>query len=399
MRTRTAPLLLTIMLLCLFAGIARGSASRIAALGDTGDFLEDASNVLRWYGTLPAYSNTLVAELGRREEAADTGAPRLGRGLGLFFDLGEAARLGTAGAFLSGEDGLDPAGGSISLFWGKSGQTHDLGFMIRMRDDEEALGATSLGYDFLRSEHDLTLGAGLRIDMNPRTYCDIAVDLTGTDRTLVENGWILMDQQERYATWGTRMRVFRSLGPDLALTGNWAYDHRNHGWLGGEPPLPASMEQNATRFGTGLTYFPDPDSMFLLGFEYTDLKGMLEPTYGVWASPSVEWDYRAFDVFMALEKRILPWLTLRTGVRSSLSEKENYPPPQTTGAHYWAQTGIRGDVDRTFDLYLGLALHIGDFDIDLVVNEDPLFHLGNTLTGGEGSSEANISSISITYVF
>jgi hypothetical protein len=59
-----------------------------------------------------------------------------------------------------------------------------------------------------------------------------------------------------------------------------------------------------------------------------------------------------------------------------------------------------------FNFYMGLGFHVGDFDIDLVLNNEVPMHLGYWLTGYQPSnyyegydSELPIYMISATYGF
>jgi hypothetical protein len=385
--------LLLVMFLC---GTAVASDSRITAMGDAGDYMEDPFNTLHWYGTLPAYGSILFLELGTLDTAGETEQLE-DSGLGLNLDLGREGRLGTAGLFLTGADDTNPQGGSAGIYWG-IGHRHQFGLMLRYRDSEQASDHDGTGYRNLRAQHDLTIGTGLRLEMGSKTYVDLAYDLTGTDRKLVENGWLMLDDQDNYQTWSFRMRIFRSLGPNLALVPFFSNRHLEQSWIDPDAAISASLTDKNRRAGVGFNYFPDADSMFLLAVEYTDITGTLDPTYDITGIQKPIWNSERFAFVVGMESRVRSWLTLRAGARASVGTDEDYPPLESITTYIGSGHGI-GQVDRDMDLTLGLALHLGRFDLDMVLNSEPLFHMGNFLTGDDGSAEANISSVSLTYLF
>lgn len=387
--------LFCLMLVCLgFDALA--SESRIQAMGAAGDYMEDSRNTLQWYGTIPAYGDILCLELGTL--AQETGSSRLrDSSLGLNLDLGDKGRLGTAGFNLTGSNDANPQGSSAGLHWG-IGHHHQFGMMVRFRDAEAASEREPGGYRNLRVERDLTLGAGLRLDLGELTYLDFAGDLTGTDRKLVDDGWLILDDQGNYNTWSCRMRVFRSLGTRLAVVPYWSVTDREQGWLDPQGAFSAALLERDRRVGLGLNYFPDADSMILIAVEYGDISGSLTPTFSILPHSVLTWNSESYTFVIGLESRLRSWVSFRAGARAFYGTREDYPP-LTTLADYDPATYGRGYVERGMDLSLGLALHLGRFDLDLVVNSEPIFHLGNILTGDEGSEQANISCVSLTYLF
>jgi len=376
-------------------GDAVGGSSRQAALAGAGDFFEDSHDIRRWYGTLPAYAGLLQIDLGRVIDDRGDPGDLTGQELGMYLDLA-GGRFGTAGLLLAADDGRRPAGGATTLFWSRSGRRVNLGLMAGFRDAESASGSSASAVHDLRSEHDLNLGVGLRLDVDARTYLDLALETTGADRSLVENGRILVDRQEDFGTWSCRLRLFRSLLPDLALVGAWEYRRLDQIWLDETRPLPADLEEDVHRVGLAFNYFPDADTMVLLGAEYEDIDGLLSPLEAGWGTAD-PWRHRGFSLFVGLETRTRSWLTLRGGVRSRLSKIENTPALAED-----FDPDVDGHVEETarrLELDLGLALHLGDFDLDLVLNEEPLYRLGHFLTGGDGDDTANFSEISLTYRF
>ena len=95
---------------------------------------------------------------------------------------------------------------------------------------------------------------------------------------------------------------------------------------------------------------------------------------------------------LALESDVKDWLTFRIG-----AEKGFYKDEYKTS--YTAQTGGDDEEDIVkfnetdtytgswFDYWMGLGFHVGDFDIDAVVNNNLPFRVGYWLTGYQNNSD------------
>ena len=185
-------LVLSLLVVGMCTPMAMATTSRVQALAGAGSYINDDSDVFRWYGTLPSYSKMVMAEVGDIRFTEDGSYYQA---LGFTHDWGEDHWLGTWGVFLlknSIEDGsfylfnplptlglgADHPSTKFALTWGKD------------------LGGVSLGVMFTRSDimfqfpggaenslNFMTIGAGVRWDMSETMYTDLAatVGMAGGD--------------------------------------------------------------------------------------------------------------------------------------------------------------------------------------------------------------------------
>jgi len=189
--SKRVTVLFAICLLALaMASPALATTSRVISLAGTGDYINDDSNVFRWYGVLPSYANLVMSEVGTyvMNNATD-------QALGLTYSCGENGRYGTWGIFLMRN-------------------VSDMGFLvfspIRALSPGEAynpettnpvnklalafgkeFGKLAVGLNFTRSDESIenkqttpssttsssytTIGAGVRADLGEKAYADVAI--------------------------------------------------------------------------------------------------------------------------------------------------------------------------------------------------------------------------------
>ena len=85
----------SLVIVALTAPLAFGTTARVRSLARSGDYLNDDSNVFRWYATLPSYSNLVMAEVGTY-----SGYDAESQALGVTYACGEDGQYGTFGVFL-----------------------------------------------------------------------------------------------------------------------------------------------------------------------------------------------------------------------------------------------------------------------------------------------------------
>ncbi len=98
-------LVLSLLVVGLCSPLAMATTSRVQALAGASNYINDDSDIFRWYGTLPSYSKMVMAEVGDIDFTADGSYYQA---LGFTHDWGEDHWLGTWGVFLlrnSIEDG------------------------------------------------------------------------------------------------------------------------------------------------------------------------------------------------------------------------------------------------------------------------------------------------------
>jgi hypothetical protein len=395
-----------------FSAPAMATASRVMSLGGYGRYLEDDFNIFEWPATLPSYANVVWVELMLEEWGIDGEAwhdvvPAIGASYG----LGEDGEFGTLAMFFySWAPGLNPYD-----FWYPGWNTGDP-FAYSLDNKFTVLYGYSLeglsfGLFFARadassvfedgttaewSEAHTTIGAGVRFDAGDAAYIDVNVDIsmgsyTGTDLVY---GDITEDANKMF---GFKARMFYEWNETITWVPYFS-------WRSYDFSLKADDDAFADTywgdkgmmldFGIGANIMVNEDNMILFAIEpYSFAKR--EPSEipdGV--DGDYEWKATVMPRFiLGLETDVKDWLTFRMGGVHELYKEEVTP--------------YGGDPDATqtwtgswFGYYMGLGFHVGDFDIDCLINEETPFRLGYWLTGYEHDpGEAPIWMISTKYHF
>ena len=87
-------ILVSLLIVAMAAPLAFATTARQNTLARSGDYINDDSNIFRWYATLPSYSNMVMAEVGTYD-----GFSAFHQALGVTYSCGENGKYG--------EDGCD----------------------------------------------------------------------------------------------------------------------------------------------------------------------------------------------------------------------------------------------------------------------------------------------------
>jgi len=366
-RQRLAPV---VILLILAAGSALATTARVRALGGQSDFYEDAAAVQRWYAALLDYPDRAVLEAG--EWNHDTGDIE-GSGGALHLQFDAAGRWGTAAMYF-GDDQPEPdSGGWFRLLYGRRFGSVALAATFRgtswsqaaSEPPDHALQGTS------RFVHDLGLGA--RWDLGELSYVDLAAEIREqeTDFYDDEHG-ITVEDDGGFASWGARGRLFQALDRRAAavLRLEWYRDLR--------PVTDAVMDglvdldRRSFRAGLGFDILVDPDNLLLVSVDYDhreEDRAAVHPFYADWEHGWRDW-WR-LDVRVGVESRLWPWLTLRAAAsyRRTVDERlYTY-----TWSPDFQERAYAYDLGVITPVVLGLGLHYGKLDADLVINDRARF--------------------------
>lgn len=398
--SRRATAALTALLLLLLALPAAATSTRLLSMGGGGDYFEDVDNVQRWFGSLATYPDLMLLELGE-----SSGSNAVGQALGAHLSLDPAHRFGVAGLWIYDDDPSQ----DVRLMWGLKRDVWQAGLQARFGN--EARIATS--YDYRTGVHSVdeaeawtwSLGTGVRLDLAPRTWIDVAYEGTMTRVQAIEEEVVQFSDRRSLDSFALRWRLFHGLGERLVLVPcvTWERDLRpelvyadwfgiNHdGYNVGTYYLDDARSFSA---GLGLSLLPDPDRMLQASLTWSRVESRLtDPATGAdtWLQrQDVETD--ALTIRLGGEMRVLHWLTVRTGVWKTMSENviTRY------GTAWWNQySGIGRD---EMDASLGCGLHFGAFDADMVLTDAAPFRAGGLLTGTTGGN-ALWSRITLQVVF
>ncbi|MBK9303101.1 MAG: hypothetical protein IPM94_04195 [bacterium] len=395
--SRRATAALTALLL-LLALPAAATSTRVLSMGGGGDYLEDADNVQRWFGSLATYPDLMLLELGEA-----FGSSATGQALGAHLSLDPARRFGVAGVWIYDDDPRQ----DVRLMWGLKRDGWQAGLQARFGNEVRI----ATPYDYLTghdSVHEAeawtwSLGTGARLDLAPRTWMDVAYEGTMTRVQAIEDAVVLFSDRRSLDSFALRWRLFHGLGERLALVPcvTWERDLRPElvytDWFGSVRDYDGTYYLDDARSfsaGLGLSLLPDPDRMLQASLTWSRVESRLtDPASGLdtWLQrQDVETDALCFR--LGGEMRVLHWLTVRAGVWKTMSENviTRY------GADWWNRySGIGRD---EMDASLGCGLHFGDIDADLMLTDAAPFRAGGLLTGTTGGSEL-WSRITLQVVF
>jgi hypothetical protein len=389
----------SLIVVALTAPLAFGTTSRVRSLAHSGDYLNDDSNVFRWYATLPSYSNLVMAEVGTY-----SGYDAYHQALGITHACGEDGQYGTFAVFLMDnvtDDGFymtsplgmmthpfDMPDNKFAIQWGKEfeGLALGLGFT---RSDEGMSNGYAANISFT------TFGGGIRTDLGDNAYADLALTfgMAGGENIIDDAGAPDTSDFDKKNVLDVAARIFYEWKDYVTLVPLFDFQMMEFA-LENPSYEPHGEKGTAFRFGLAMNMDVNTNNMIIFGVEYQRMK--FEPS--VAADPDD--DPEAFSEYtaaylptfrLALESDVKPWMTARVGAMKSLV-KETYKDAGGEEVSY---------TDSFFDWYLGVGFHIAEFDIDCELGEETPFGLGYWLTGHTAYPGGNgpISRISATYHF
>lgn len=382
-------------------GVAVATTTRVRCLGGAGDYLEDLANVLQWYGSLVSYGDVAVLELGRigEDQSQGSGARRQTgwQGMGAHVDLDPEGRVGTFGLYLEDGPPGESAAGEIAMLFGRGlGDRGQVGVMLGLDVvDGGDSGADALVVeDLLRG---VRLGLGGRCDLGSETYLDAAGELRGAHvRYLDRLEAPLIFDSDRWRSFALRSRLFWEPRPGLALVPLISYTREDRP-TSSVAAAPMLFDAWQLRAGLGVNLLPGPDLLGLIACEYrrqrqrfyAPLRRDLElPDAATELRESMGSDANSLLVIHAgLEARLLSWLTLRGGAFAAPTAREQV-----------ADFGSLRAIDA-FDLSVGLGIHVGDLDVDVLFNDDAPFNFGSLLTNAGGGEVSTFSGMTVIYRF
>ncbi|UCH83965.1 MAG: hypothetical protein JSW50_16250 [Candidatus Latescibacterota bacterium] len=430
-------LVLSLLVTSLCVSMAFATTSRVIALGGSARYINDDSDIFRWYGTLPSYSKMVFVEAGTAFGSSGVaGATDLDvsyQALGLTHNWGEDHWLGTWAIYLVQDSREDPSfylfnplgtpgmfnaglalpSTKFAIAWGKQLNSIALGIEFTRSDGSiEVTGAPKINYNFA------TLGGGVRWDINEDTYGDAAVTIgwgggdlyqidTGAGTIVAGNGW------DKKTSYDLEARVFWEFLDDVTLVPYFGYSALD---FSEKLPLDATADPDASSWG-------DKASMVALGAAFnfdvnTNNLLIFAMEFENWS-----WEYSkkasgdnselkatVLPRFtLALESDITSWFTARVGATKTMTKYKDTAEDGTEVTiteEEWAQyilslAGFDTDpVMDDFQWYLGGGFHVGEWDIDAVFSHEVPFRLGYWLTGyGTGNPEPPVGRVSATYRF
>ena len=400
--------------------------ARQIALAGTGNYIEDDYNIFSWYATLPSYSNTVWIGLNYGYDYYDGAVSANGASqgmdnswayMGASYGLGKEGKYGTLAMFYYDHaPGLNPSGSSwpgASVFSESVGNKWTVLYAYPMEK-------MSLGFYFNRSDNSFkyenqtevteqhkiaytTLGAGIRFDLGDKSYTDLAFDYNIASFT---------DQNSEFSGYG---KVSQDANAMIDIRGRMFYQWSETVTL--VPYVAFSTYDFSLKADSALdwkdNYFGNKGMMFKIGVganikinENNLLIFAVEP-YDYYrtepSDPPTGITYKETETYvptfyLALESDVKDWLTFRAGCYKDFYKSKT---EQTTEVDHTSETNTY--IGSDFDFFMGLGFHVGDFDIDALVNPELPFKVGYWLTGysdwNNYSYDVPVYMISTTYHF
>lgn len=399
--SKISRVLILSLLVVMMAMPALATTTRVNSLANTGVYIADDSNVFRWYGVLPSYSNMVMAEAGQAIGFFDLDAQY--QALGMTKTIGD---MGTVGVFLlmnsiedgsfflfnplvtTGIDGLAVPTTKFAVMYGYEVEdvlSFGIGF-TRSDASTEVTGTTPA----LASASFTTFGGGIRMDAGESAYFDAAITY-GTAGG--EAGPPNADLWNNASSLVIEGRLFWEWLDDVTLVGNVTF--ANFDYLQATVPAGATGGTKGNGFQVGVAANMDVNTNNMLIFAAEWTSATLEPSQSA-ANDMSELKFTTLPMFrLALESDINSWLTTRIG-----ATKEMLKVKDTAANGDETTTTGPGTPGGDFEWYLGAGFHVGDWDVDMRFDHDVPFRLGYWLTG-YGVNEGNppITRISGTYRF
>ncbi len=395
--SRRAIAALTALLLLAALPVA-ATSTRVLSMGGGGDYFEDVDNVQRWFGSLATYPDLMLFELGE-----SGGYSAAGQALGAHLSLDAAHRFGVAGLWIYDDDPRQ----DVRLMWGLKRAGWQAGLLVRfgnvMRHGVTHDYSTGLPVIEEAEASTWSLGTGLRLDLAPRTWIDVSCEGMSTQDQAIAGLVELISERRNLDSFALRWRLFHGLSERVALVPcvTWERELRpelvHSDWFGIEHSYDGAYYLDDARSfsaGLGLSLLPDPDRMLQASLTWSRVESRLSDPAGVVDNWLLRQDVETDALCLRLggETRVLYWLTVRAGVWKTMSQTE----VARYGAEWW---DLYGGIGRDeMDASLGLGLHFGDFDADMVMTDAAPFRAGGLLTGTTGGN-ALWSRITLQVVF
>ncbi len=412
---------LAIAMTAAFTMPAEATQGRVAALGGAGRYLEDDFNIFEWPATLPAYGNMVWIELMTEQFWFDSDCPEdldcyeIIPAIGASYMLGEDAKYGTLAMFFyHTSEPLHPFWNAdwwvqwstdSPFMWTNAQKFHVLygyameglsfGLQLTRADD-------SYKYeDGITEEYSYaytTISAGVRFDVGDNAYTDINFDLGMGSVTADPTMWGEITEDGNMV-YGLKARMFYEWNETITWVPYFGYSAYDFSFKADDDTYNDNYwgdKGTMMEFGLGANITVNEDNLILFAIDpFKHYKR--EPS----AIPEgVDGDFTSTVTIMpaftlGLESDVKDWLTFRMGgVQQFIKVEEK--------GFIEDADGTSTDTFSEFDYYMGLGFHVGDWDIDCVLNNATPFRLGYWLTGmgqDESDDEVAVWMLSAKYHF
>ncbi len=370
--TRRQRFALSAVVLLLAAAPASATLTRVRAMGGGLSYLEDDAGATVWYAALLDYPDQAVLDLGDLDHDASGSFNRSTTGTagGFHARLDEAGRWGTVGIYVQEDLPAGAPGGAITLLGARGFGALSLGLQASFSSHYDGDNSTET-YGHGESLYIHRYGAAARWDVSDGVYGDIAGELVNVQSSDVEEYLWTLPYEDSWSTWSVRTRWFVALSEQTV----WVpvFDFRRDDRTVYSDILAAPADQNAwqTRLGTGFNILPDSDNLVVVSGELRwgrEHHARLDGASWICEYDDTNTEYFEVHTRVGLESRVLPWLTVRGALQYVRHQQERWTDRGAAyldGPDRWT---ARNDITVLTPITLGVGLHAGPFQADLVLN-------------------------------
>lgn len=391
--------LLSVVIVSL-ASAAFATTSRVIALASAAPYMNDDSDVFRWFGTVTSYGDMVMAEAGQATTGFVFGdLSTQSQGLGFTKTAGKDGWLGTFGIFLlynsvddqsffnfsqlgtPGAEGTNatPTTKFVLEYGNELQDILNYGLMLTVSStmvETTAGGKNDITY--------LQFGGGVRGDIGDNTYYDAVISF-GTAGGDTLGGF------DKGTSFDFAARAFHEVQEDLTLVPYFDWNTFDYAYT--NIAATSGLKSSDITLGLSLDWDVNTNNMLIFATEIEF--GSFKPSK-VASGDQSELKFTNLPKFyIALESDLTSWLTTRVGASKEMQKEED--------------TDAAGDKTTTtgpvtpgddFEWSLGAGFHVGEWDIDLVFSHEIPFRLGYWLTGwGVGDVDPPVGRVSGTYRF
>jgi hypothetical protein len=417
-------LLIALMMISI-ASTAFASETRIRSLGpNVAPFIADDSGVFLWYGTLPSYANLVTITAGYYDvvkwydDSAEYDDDMTAK-FGMTYGLGEDNKYGVLGMwwhehtygpnYMGAWWGPYPGGNPAAQYniynkwdvmWGNQFESFALGLYFN-RADEGYYETMTDSEDGEYYSSYMTLGIGISFDTDEFDG-NIAFDYQKVGYTYTDLGDEAKLEQDAGNIFEFRGNAYYEWTDVITWVpylrykwGDLSFQSSEDGYFASDDCWGVKGFQLDLAIAANMQV--NEDNLIIVGIEpYGYYKG--EPSDCGSDAGAEEYKMKIFPGFVfGFESDVKDWLTFRAGCDKALIKFEGS----------YEGDGMEATMKETaapFEWYLGLGFHVGDFDIDAMLNKQTPFSMGYWLTGFQPSAyyddaETPIGMISATYSF
>jgi hypothetical protein len=401
-RSLITPLAVAVLIL---AAAAPGNATqaRLRTLGDGAAYLEDDSNVLFWFASLIDYPDQIVLDLGHLDHDAGGSLNRslVGPAGGLHARLDQAGRWGSVGLYIQEMLPAGAPGGAITLLGARSFGTFSFGAKAMFSSHFEGSNATDF-YGHGEGLYFHVFGLASRLDLADGLYGDIAGEIVNTQSDAIEEDLWHLPAQQTSTSWSARTRWFLGLNEKAALVPVFGHRRDDRQVFAAALDAPADRRARRTAVGLGLNLIPDPDNLVVVSSELCwgrEQHDRLPEQAVFYEYDRSDFAYKEVHARVGLETVVLPWLTVRGALQYWRLQHEH---------DRWRGGGGLGPVDRWREdrsitvltpITLGVGLHAGPFQADLVFNARWVETYGTFPFGPQEAARGTYTGINLGYRF